>query len=151
MQWPDFASRLGAALHRLATEPSMDATLVICQSTRPLAYVQFLVNDGGVYAEVSSARQHLPKEQRLTPESLDLLKNSGWSKPGVGSGVGNWTTEIHPADPAECANVADKCVVALRDVWRVPDPNTLVYRAFHSETSEDLTVDELGLAREPNQ
>lgn len=151
MQWPDFASRLGNSLNRLASDPSMDATLVINQATQELAYVQFIVNEGGVYAEVSSARKYLPKDQRLSPESLDVLKNAGWDKPDRGNRVGNWTAEVAPGDPSGFARLADKCVVALRDVWRVPDPNTLVYRAFRGDSNEDLTVGELGLTREPTQ
>lgn len=151
MHWPEFAQRLGTALHRLAADPNLDTTLVVSQATQPLAYVQFLINDGGVYAEVSSAKKYLPKDQRLADESFTLLKQAGWHKPGSDNRNGNWMVELTAARPEGCAELGESCAAALRDVWRVPDPHTLVYRAFVGGTGENLAVDELGLAQEQSQ
>ncbi|ADD41374.1 TY-Chap domain-containing protein [Stackebrandtia nassauensis] len=150
MQWPDFAQRLGTVLARLAGDSQLDATLILSQSAQPLAYVQFVVNPGGIYAEVSSAKRYLPKDLRLSDESVDTLTRAGWSRPGAADRKGNWVSEIHPATAEACGQLAERCVTALRDVWGVPEPASLVYQAFHTD-GEDLSAEDLGLPRDRSQ
>ncbi|MGH8881599.1 MAG: TY-Chap domain-containing protein, partial [Stackebrandtia sp.] len=143
------SERLAATLSRLATETQdvgWDVRMVVCQQTEGAAYVQFMVDDGGIYAEISSGRKFLPKQLRLSADALAALRDAGWGKPSRRGG--NLEEILDKADPPACASLADKCVAGLRDVWRVPDPHSLVYRAFRSDTEADLDLSDLGLARE---
>lgn len=57
------------------------------------------------------------------------LADAGWVAPSVGQP--NWSSELPlPALTSEFSVLAERCVVALRDVFGVTDPGQLVYRAW---------------------
>ncbi|MFT3888486.1 MAG: hypothetical protein QM713_10040 [Arachnia sp.] len=118
MSWDGFEARLVAGLR----EVSERVLLVVSSKTNPYAYVQFAGEENEIYAEASG----------FTPVSADgaaALVSAGWATPGVGQP--NWESSLPmPALTSEYAELARRCVVALRDAFAVSGPDDLEYRAW---------------------
>lgn len=118
MTWDGFEARLVAGL-REVTERVL---LVVSSRSNVYAYVQFAGEPNEVYAEASGFTS-------ISAEAAALLATSGWATPGVGQP--NWESSLPmPALTSEYAELAHRCVVALRDAFQVSGPEDLQYRAW---------------------
>lgn len=141
MEWQDFERRLDAALLSLASVPE-ERILIISDSTQPKRYVQFLTGNEWAYAEVASSKKYLPKELRLSKETLAALKESGWR---LNRSIDNLFAEAKVTEPDKRADIAGKAVIGLRDGHKVDSPARLQYECFTQIDGISVAVPELGL------
>ncbi|CCH32422.1 hypothetical protein ABZ816_24195 [Actinosynnema sp. NPDC047251] len=118
-EWAEFGRDLTEALRDVADR----VFLIVFLPANPKVYVQFA---GG---------QHEVEAQAAGPEvvpwaDVSGMTEAGWVPPS-GFDPPNWTFTLPvPALTAEYAALAQRCVVALRDVYQVSDPRGLVYKAW---------------------
>ncbi|MDI9628663.1 MAG: hypothetical protein QM286_08995 [Acidobacteriota bacterium] len=118
MPWEGFEERLVAGLREVTDR----VLLVVYSRSNEHAYVQFIGWESEVYAEASGFTP-------VSAEGAALLVAAGRMTPSVGQP--NWESSLPtPALTSEYADLARRCVVALRDVFWVSGPDDLEYRAW---------------------
>lgn len=122
MDWNDLRNRLQATLPDLT-----DRCYLIVGASDDGGYVQFAVCEDVLSAEASGP-EFVAGPATHTTEDPTMLA-AGWVAPTRAQP--NWSFELGlPAMTSELAGMADRCVVALRDVLHVADPAVLTYRAW---------------------
>lgn len=123
MDWTEFRDRLQATLIEL-TDRSF---LIVSTPGASAGYVQFAGLEDALAAEASGP-EFAADVATHGPDDPTMLA-AGWVAPS--SPQPNWSFELAlPALTSEYAGLADRCVVALRDVFHVADPAVLAYRAW---------------------
>lgn len=126
--WADFEGRLRATLRSVTDR----VFLIVASEADPTRYVQFAAEGDRLYAEA-------PGVDVVRDADEAALREAGWREP-VDAGP-NWTSELAlPALTAEYAELAARCVVALRAAYRLTSPDELGYRAWRDP--EPLPVGE---------
>ncbi|GAB3634243.1 hypothetical protein GCM10027421_35970 [Microbacterium shaanxiense] len=116
--WSDLAGRLVAAFRVVSDR----VFLIVSSRENSRLYVQFAGRADALYAEAAGP-EFVPDADATRLESL------GWERPT--SGQPNWSFVLPlPALTSEYSALAERCVVALRDVFGVTDPGQLIYRAW---------------------
>ena len=112
--WEAFGSGLTEALR----EVSDRVFLVVFVKAEPRVFVQFAGDEHEMHAEAA------------TPSAdPGPMAAAGWAPPTRANP--SWTCTLPlPALTVEYAALAARCVVALRDVHRLPSPDGLVYKAW---------------------
>ncbi|MDQ0642117.1 TY-Chap domain-containing protein [Microbacterium murale] len=117
-EWSQFGDRLAAGFRAVSER----VFLIVSARDDSRIYVQFAGGSDAMDAEAPGA---------AVVEGIDeaVLAAAGWAAPSAGQP--NWSFELPlPALTSEYAELAERCVVALRDVFGVTDPGQLVYRAW---------------------
>ncbi|WP_146108308.1 hypothetical protein V5P93_002232 [Actinokineospora auranticolor] len=113
--WDMFAGGLTEALR----EVSDRVFLVVFSRADPLKFVQFAGGEHELHAEAGAP-----------PADTGRLAAAGWTPP-IDNAPPNWACSSPlPALTAEYTAMTTRCVVALRDVHGLPDPDDLVYKAW---------------------
>ncbi len=142
--WDRFRDGLAKTL---ATVPELGVA-IIRDRAKPWRFVQFIMQGDHLRAEAGTAVDRLARQQR-TPEELAALLAAGWEDTGD-PGLNYVRLLDWPATSAGYLLLADLMVSALRDVFRVPSPESLVYTAWSNAAGEgDLDLPHLGLERVP--
>ncbi|MDR6639031.1 TY-Chap domain-containing protein [Paenarthrobacter nitroguajacolicus] len=116
--WDAFRDRL-ATTFRSTSDRDI---LVVASAADPRRYVQFARESDRLYAEA-------PGVEVVTDAGESVLKDNEWKAPVVEQP--NWTSELAlPALTAEYKALADRCVAALRQSYRINSPEDLCYRAW---------------------
>lgn len=116
--WTDFEARL-LATFRIVSDRVF---LIVASEADPTRYVQFAV-------EADRLRAEAPGVDVVADADESVLRAAGWQAPAEPRE--NWTSTLDlPALTAEYADLAARCVAALRDGYRVADPDELGYRAW---------------------
>lgn len=122
MLWEDFRDRLQASLPELT-----DRCFLIVSAPPGQGYVQFAAMPEAVTAE--AAGPEFVTSAPATTAGDPRMLGAGWAAPD--SSRPNWSYDLPlPALTDEYRALADRCVVALRDVYRVGDPGVLTYQAW---------------------
>jgi hypothetical protein len=137
VDWNDFARRLAGELVRLPVD-----AYVIVHGPAGSPYVQAMRHAGGLAGEAISDR-FLSEPQRLDLMRTQRMIFLGWREPRGQERVNWWYDLDLPADAAEataeqlaeCDQLAVRMVAALRDVYAVPSPGELEYRAYQNGPS----------------
>jgi hypothetical protein len=123
--WDEFTGRLARTLAELD-----ERTYVVISAVGTNVFVQYHQAPDALYAE-AVADAYLPEHQQLGFEQVDAMKSLGWTPPDIGPGMLNWNQQLPwPARTADYRRLAEASVAALRDIYRVPGPDQLVYRAW---------------------
>ncbi|AEV86742.1 hypothetical protein ACWT_5724 [Actinoplanes sp. SE50] len=145
MDWPAFRDALARSI---ATLPN-GAALIVSDAERTVCYVQFLLDRNTVTAEVASGLDRWDRPF-LTEEETATVEQIGWlppDNPVVNHGVKlTW-----PTRSAECRRVADMSVAALRDVFEIPSPANLRYKAFKVAGGAGVPMPKLGIPARKDQ
>ncbi|MGO4434152.1 hypothetical protein AB4Y88_12915, partial [Paenarthrobacter sp. RAF9] len=116
--WDDFRDRL-ASTFRSTWDRDI---LIVASDVEPKRYVQFAREPDRLYAEA-------PGLDVVTDADESVLKVNGWKAPVIEQP--NWTSELAvPALTSEYKALADRCVAALRQSYRIDSPKDLCYRAW---------------------
>lgn len=123
MAWSEFRDRLQATLRELN-----DRTFVIISAPGGHGgYVQFACGPDGLSAEASGPEFTAGPATHAADDPT--MASAGWRSPTRPQP--NWSYELAlPAVTNEYAELADRCLVALRDVFHLSDPQGLTYRAW---------------------
>jgi type III secretion system-like peptide-binding chaperone len=122
-EWGSFLGGLTETLRDLADGDF----LVVFRQADPHVFVQFAGGEHELHAEAAGHSG---------------LAAAGWVPP-PGNDPPNWSFSLPlPALTVEYAALAERCVVALRDVHGLPGPDGLVYKAWGDG---ELTLAWLGL------
>jgi hypothetical protein len=143
--WDDFELRVASVLSGI-----VDGGRLIISATNPAGvYVQAGQEDGDLVIEAVADR-YLPPESRVGAVGAAQLRALGWGDSQ--EEWENWTYHIGwPALTSEYRKGAEMLVGALRDVFGVPDPGFLAYRAWNDRlAAPEQDLPELGIARTPN-
>ena len=148
--WPAFEKRLAETLGALEE----DQYLVV-SAKRGWAYVQFAAQGSfGLRAECVG-NNYLDEAHALTASQIALLRKIGWSSP-TGTpeqaspkrqpeGSPNFFRDFDR--PVPFADAARMAVRALTEVFEIPHPGYLMYKAFDKK-QRTILVPTLGLKRE---
>jgi hypothetical protein len=124
-EWEEFTTRLAQTLAELD-----ERTYVVVSAAGTNVFVQYRQAPDALYAE-AVADAFLPEQQQLSFAQVDAMKGLGWTPPDIGPGMLNWNQQLPwPAHTADYRRLAEASVAALRDIYRVPSPDNLVYRAW---------------------
>lgn len=138
--WPAFERKLAETLGALEE----DQYLVV-SAKRGWAYVQFAAQGSfGLRAECVG-NNYLDEAHSLSDGQLALLRRIGWSDPTGKPGSPNFFQDFDR--PVPCADAARMAVRALTEVFEIPHPGSLMYKAF-DEKQRTILVPTLGLKRE---
>lgn len=122
MDWNDFQSRL----HRTLRDVT-DRCFLIVGAVGDGGYVQFSGLADTLSAEASGPEFVAGPATHTTDDPTMLA--AGWTAPTRSQP--NWSAELTlPALTSEYAALADRCVIALRDVFHITGPADLGYRAW---------------------
>lgn len=122
MDWDEFRTGLQATLRALT-----DRCVLVVAAPGRGGYVQFAAAAGELTAEAAGPQFTAGPAAHEADDPVMLA--AGWTAP-TRSGP-NWSAPLRlPALTAEYAMLADRCVTALRDVYRLPGPGALSYRAW---------------------
>lgn len=124
MSWSDFGDRLQCALREVT-----DRTVLIVAAPAELGggYVQFICVEDLLVAEASGPEFVTAVATHTADQPIMLA--AGWSAPTRAQP--NWSFALAlPALTAEYAELAGRCVAALRDVFGIAEPESLTYRAW---------------------
>ena len=127
MSWDDLGAGLVETLPTLA-----DRTYVVVSwRADDGVYVQFAQSSAGLHAE-AAADEFLSADRQLGFDGADRMTGLGWLAPDVDpAGFSNWHVDLPwPSATARYRQLAAMSVAALRDVYGVPAPGELVYRAW---------------------
>lgn len=144
--WQEFAGALAGCLRTLPTGARIELTLDPTASGTGEAVYSLLVEVGesGRLAAHSVGNAVLPKEFRLSRESVAHMVALGWSPPGVVEGSGeHFGLE---SSTAEASRVASTVSRTMRDVYGAPHPAFLVF-LVHDAADQPIPVAPLGTAR----
>ncbi len=138
--WPAFERRLAETLGALEE----DQYLVV-SAKRGWAYVQFAAQGSfGLRAECVG-NKYLDEAHKLRASQVALLRRIGWSAP---TGKGDSPNFFRDFDrPVPFADAARMAVRALTEVFGIPHPGSLMYKAFDKK-QRTILVPTLGLKRE---
>jgi hypothetical protein len=137
--WPAFEKRLAEALGALEE----DQYLVV-SAKRGWAYVQYAAQGSyGMRAECVG-NDYLDEAHALSAGQKAQLRKIGWSSPR-GKLSPNFFRDFDR--PVPCADAARMAVRALTEVFEIPHPGSLVYKAFDKK-DRPILVPTLGLKRE---
>ncbi|MFT4229694.1 MAG: hypothetical protein QM602_05330 [Microbacterium sp.] len=132
MAWDEFADRLRATLRELT-----DRCVLIVAAAGKAGYVQFSATDDEL--RVEAAGPAFTAGPAAHADDDPVLLAAGWTAPT--RSAPNWSAELPlPALSAEYAALADRCVVALRDVYRLPGPEALGYQAWRDPARQPAGV-----------
>ncbi|HEY3348444.1 MAG TPA: hypothetical protein VGM13_01545 [Thermoanaerobaculia bacterium] len=138
--WPAFERKLAETLGALEE----DQYLVV-SAKRGWAYVQFAAQGSfGLRAECVG-NNYLDEAHALSAGQTALLRRIGWSSPTGTPGSPNFFRDFER--PVPCADAARMAVRALTEVFEIPHPGSLVYKAFDKK-QRTILVPTLGLKRE---
>lgn len=122
MDWNEFRDRLRAALSGLT-----DRCYLIVGAPGFGGYVQFAGTGNSLAAEASGPEFVAGPASHPTDDPTMLA--AGWAAPTRPQP--NWTFALQlPALTSEYAELAERCVIALRDVFHLADPAVLTYQAW---------------------
>ncbi|MGL4744878.1 MAG: TY-Chap domain-containing protein [Dermatophilaceae bacterium] len=123
MDWTDFREHLIDTFLVIT-----DRTFVVVNVTGSRVWVQF--SAGPDYLAVQAVGdEFLPEDSHLDDAARAAMTAAGWATPTVPDPY--WGIQLTlPALTTEYTAAAQACVVALRDVHRIPDPSVLTYRAW---------------------
>jgi hypothetical protein len=140
--WEEFGGQLATVLAEIVDGDQ----LIISADQPPGVYVQAAQDDAELTIE-AVADHHLPPESRAGAAGAERLRALGWNEPE--DEFENWADAVDwPAPTADYARAADMMVATLRDVYSVPDPTVLTYRAWnHEHTPSEKQLPRLGIAR----
>ncbi|MFT4009562.1 MAG: hypothetical protein QM655_05905 [Nocardioidaceae bacterium] len=132
MTWDEFADRLRATLRELT-----DRCVLIVAAPGKAGYVQFSATEDELRAEAAGP---VFTAGPAAHEADDpVMVAAGWTVPT--RSAPNWSVELPlPALSAEYAALADRCVVALRDVYGLSGPEALSYQAWREPESQPVGV-----------
>jgi hypothetical protein len=138
--WPAFERKLAETLGALEE----DQYLVV-SAKRGWAYVQFAAQGSfGLRAECVG-NNYLDEAHALSAGQMALLRRIGWSSPTGTRGSPNFFRDFDR--PVPCADAARMAVRALTEVFEIPHPGSLMYKAFDKK-QRTILVPTLGLKRE---
>lgn len=121
--WSAFSGRLVAAFRVVSDR----VFLIVSSRADRRLYVQFAGGGDVLRAEATGA-------EVVPGIGTARLVSAGWGKPGLGQP--NWSSELSlPALTAEYEALAERYVVALRDVFSVAEPGQLQYKAWREAES----------------
>lgn len=116
--WSEFSERLVAAFRVVSDR----VFLIVSLRENSRVYVQLAGGSDALFAEA-------PGVAVVAGIDEAGLADADWAAPSVGQP--NWSFVLPlPALTSEYSALAERCVVALRDVFGVTDPGQLVYRAW---------------------
>lgn len=116
--WDDFGTRLASTFRHVSDR----VFLIVASEADPARYVQFAGHDGRLDAEA-------PATDVVADADESVLSAAGWTAPTVAQP--NWSSSLGlPALTSEYAQLAERCVVALRDAYGIDSPDDLGYRAW---------------------
>lgn len=161
--WDVFASNLARTLPAITDR----CILIISGPNKDGGYVQFLGTASALTAE-AAAPEFVSGTASHTAEDQTMLA-ANWQAPSELSS--NWEQVLPlPALTQEFTAIANRCVVALRDVYHLESPETLRYTAWREAEQQPpgvtwqpeqferldpgnpgLELPSLGLARLPQQ
>lgn len=124
MDWTEFRDRLRATQRDLT-----DRCFLVVSSTAGTGagYVQFAAYDDLLSAEASGPA--FTRGAAAHDDDDPTMLGAGWVPPTRSQP--NWSFELPlPALTSEYAELAERCVVALRDVFHCDSPGSLGYRAW---------------------
>src|SRR5450759_1403104 len=138
--WPAFERKLAETLGALEE----DQYLVV-SAKRGWAYVQFAAQGSfGLRAECVG-NNYLDEAHALSAGQTALLRRIGWSSP---TGTRDYPNLFRELDrPVPCDDAARMAVRALTEVFEIPHPGSLMYKAFDKK-QRTILVPTLGLKRE---
>ena len=137
--WPAFEKKLAETLGALEE----DQYLVV-SAKRGWVYVQFAAQGSyGLRAECVG-NNYLDEAHALSAGQTALLRRMGWSSPR-GTRSPNFFRDFDR--PVPCADAARMAVRALTEVFEIPHPGSLMYKAF-DKNERTILVPTLGLKRE---
>ena len=137
--WPAFEKRLAETLGALEE----DQYLVV-SAKRGWAYVQFAAQGSfGLRAECVG-NNYLDEAHALSAGQKARLRKIGWSSPRKTESP-NFFRDFDR--PVPCADAARMAVRALTEVFEIPHPGALMYKAFDKK-DRTILVPTLGLKRE---
>lgn len=132
MTWIDLQDRLRATLRSLT-----DRCYLVVTAPGNGGYVQFACLAEELSAEASGPNFVDGAAAHAATDPTMLA--AGWTQPAQAQP--NWTSVLPlPALTGEYAALADRCVVALRDVLHVADPAVLTYQAWRDAESQPTGV-----------
>lgn len=116
--WSAFEKRLAKALRAVTDR----VYLIVRSAADETHYVQFAAQGDRLDAQAAGVR--------LVPEVDEgALLTAGWQ--AAADGVSNWESPLRlPALTEEYEDLAERCVVALRDAYGIASPDELVYTAW---------------------
>ncbi|KNY05430.1 TY-Chap domain-containing protein [Microbacterium sp. GCS4] len=116
--WDEFES----ALARVFRDITDRVFVIIAAEADPTRYVQFAGQPSRLDAEA-------PGADVVSDADESVLRASGWMAPTTEQP--NWTAALAlPALHGEYADLASRCVAALRDAFGIGAPEELAYRAW---------------------
>ncbi|AEV84438.1 hypothetical protein ACWT_3415 [Actinoplanes sp. SE50] len=147
LDWETFRDDLARSI---ASLPNSGA-LIVGDEERTECFVQFMLDYDHVVAEVASGMDPWDRPN-LTEQEAAALEKLGWLPPPELQEHCNHGVKIAwPAPSAEYRRIADMSVTALRVVFGIPSPDSLVYKAFVvSATGEPLQMPRLGVPYRPD-
>ncbi|MGL4745693.1 MAG: TY-Chap domain-containing protein [Dermatophilaceae bacterium] len=118
MDWTEFRERLVDTFLVIT-----DRTFVVVNVTDSRVWVQF--SAGPDYLAVQAiGNEHLPEDAHLDDTARAAMTEAGWAEPTTPDPY--WGIQLaQPALTAEYTTAAHACVIALRDVHRIPDTSAL--------------------------
>ena len=126
--WDEFGGRLQATLRELT-----ERCVLIVSAPGRGGYVQFVAEADELTAEAAGPEFTVDSAAHWADDPAMLV--AGWTAP-IASAP-NWTAVLAlPALTAEYAALVDRCVIALRDVYRLPGPEVLSYHAWREPESQ---------------
>ena len=136
MDWTEFTARLARTIRDLE-----DRVFLIIEEASSGVYVQFAADTFTVSAECVANTSTALKRPADPAGELRLVE-LGWTPYTLLDR--NWTTSLQlPATLAQSGQIADMCVIALRDVYGVATPDSLTYKAWRDpEPPRALWADE---------
>lgn len=128
MTWDEFRDRLQATLRGLTDR----CVLVVAAPDRG-GYVQFAASAGELTAEAAGPEFTAGPAAHRADDPTMLA--AGWAAPT--RSAPNWSAPLQlPALTADYAALADRCLTALRDVYRLPGPDALSQRAWREPETQ---------------
>ncbi|WP_290058410.1 TY-Chap domain-containing protein [Amycolatopsis solani] len=129
--WELFTERLTDAVRDVTDR----VFLIVHAAADPRRYVQFAGSADRLDAEA-------PGTDVVADAEEFQLRRFAWVEPGVAQP--NWTSSLRrPARTAEYAQLAQRCVAALRQAYGIAGPDELRYRAWREPAGAEATAVEL--------
>ncbi|WIN00115.1 hypothetical protein ACTOB_003798 [Actinoplanes oblitus] len=140
LDWPEFRDGLARSIAALPN----GAALIVSDVERTACFVQFMLDRDRVIAEVASGLDQWDRPN-LTEEETAALEQIGWSPPEKNPVLNHGVTVAWPAPSSEYRRMADMSVAALRDVFEIPSPASLRYKAFAVSGGAAVPMPRLGI------
>jgi hypothetical protein len=138
--WQQFRDGLASSVAALPD----GGALLVGDRERTACFVQFMLDRDQIVAEVASGWDRWNRPN-LTDLEAAALEEIGWAAPERDPSRNHGLTLRWPAPSAEYRRVADMAVAALRDVFEIGSPGSLVYKAFVSPSGAALPMPRLGI------